>query len=132
MAIQQDYDVKAVRAAVILTNSYVAGTVLDYGDEYNLLTIYWSFTKGSLTTGELKVEFSADGTNYYQESVTSPAAIGSGESVVGVGVAEYQVDTTGNYRITIPINDKYIKISALGTGTVTSSSATVTAILGVV
>lgn len=125
----QDRKSIAVRAAAILTDAYVAGDVIDTkGVSFNQLAIYWKFTKGSLTTSELKVEFSNDNSTFYQESVTSAAAISGGASVVTVGVGAYQVDTTGNYRLTIPLNgDKYIKISTKGTGTVTSSSATIQA-----
>lgn len=124
-----DYQVLNVRSATILTNSYVAGTVLGPTNgnpsAYNQLVIYWGFTKGSLTSGELKVEFSHDGTTYYQETFSS---VSGGTSTDTVGI--HTQTATGNYRISIPIKDNYIKISVQGTGTVTSSSATVIAVLG--
>lgn len=128
---ERDYSYHNIRSAAILTNGYVAGTVLGPNNgnpsAYNQLVIYWGFTKGSLTSGELKVEFSHDGTTYYQETFSSVAG---GVSTDTLGA--HTQTATGNYRISVPIKDNYIKISVMGTGTVTSSSATVTAVLGVV
>lgn len=132
-----DYIIYPVRAAAILTNAYVAGTILapktDTGMQqanpsaYNQLVVYLAFTKGSLTSMELKVEFSHDNVTYYQETASAVSGGTSTDSVV-----IHTVTASGNYRLLIPIKDNYVKISANGTGTVTSSSATVTAILGTV
>ena len=46
-------------------------------------------------------------------------------------LAEHTITASGNYRIAIPMNDRYVKVSAKGTGTVTSSSLGVKAVLGV-
>lgn len=116
-----------VRSAAILTTSYVAGTVLDRAQDYNQLVLLVSFTKGSLTTAEVKIEFSNDGSTYYQETFQS---ISSGTSTDTVG--EHALSATGNYTIMVPILSRYIKVSAKGTGTVTSSSMAITAMLGVV
>jgi|ERR1044072_1929701 hypothetical protein len=122
-----DYVQKAVRSAAILTNSYVAGTVIDTAHVYNQLDVLVDFTKGSLTSAEIKVEFSPDGTTYYQETFQS---VSTGTATESLGVHTFTA--SGKYRIAIPIMDRYIKISANGTGTVTSSSMTVDAILGIV
>lgn len=121
-----DYVIKNVRSAAILTTSYVAGTVLDSTHEYNQLILLVDFTIGSLTSLEVKVEFSPDGTAYYQETFQ---AVSAGTATESLGA--HTMTATGKYRITIPIMDKYIKISAKGTGTVTSSSATIDALLGI-
>lgn len=120
-----DISYKVVRSAAILTNSYVAGTVLENCQNYNAMSLNIAFTLGSLTDAQIKVEVSADGTNYYQlysdsisGGVNSPAAL----------VYKF----TGNAACsTTPVNlsTKYIKISAIGTGTVTGSSLAITAIL---
>src|SRR3990167_6669185 len=120
-----DYSITNVRAAAILTTSYVEGTVIQAQPHHNQLVIYWGFTKGSLTSGELKVEFSNDNSTYFQETFSS---ISGGTSTETVG--EHTQTATGNYRIAVPINDRYVKISVKGTGTVTSSSSNVKAILG--
>jgi hypothetical protein len=122
-----DYKFFNVRSALILTNSYVAGTVLDADVQHNQLVIYADFTLGSLTDGRIKVEFSHDGTTCYQETFSSISTVTSTESL-----GEHKFTATGKYRIAIPLKDRWVKISALGTGTVTSSSMTVDAILGTV
>lgn len=119
-----------VRAAAILTTSYVAGTVIGPSDpivnQYTQLIIYADFTIGSLTDAQIKVEFSNDGTTYYQETFSSVSA-GTDTNTVGV----HKLTATGKYRIAVPIADRYIKISAIGTGTTTSSSLAIEAVLAV-
>ncbi len=128
------YAFRAVRASTVLTGSYVAGTVLgplgkgqrtDPVDN-NQLNLYVSFTIGSLTSAEIKVEFSDDGTTYYQETAS---AISSGTSTDSV--LAHTVTATGNYRIPIAIADRYIKVSAKGTGTVTNSLLQIDAITAI-
>jgi len=121
----------AVRAAAILTNAYVAaGTVLNYSNANpalrNQLNLLVKFTKGSLTSASIKVEFSHDGVTYYQDTFES---VSGGESTISNGV--YTMTASGNYVISIPIKFSYIKVSAIGTGTVTSSELTIDAIVGV-
>jgi len=57
-----------IRASAILTNSYVAGTTINNANHEDQLIIYVDFTIGSLTSAELKVEFSDDDITYYQET----------------------------------------------------------------
>jgi len=129
------HDLQAVRASAVLTTSYVAGTVLgEKGGspdrnavEHNQLILLVSFTKGSLTTAELKVEFSEDGTTYYQQTFTAESG-GSSTDTLG----EHTFSATGNYRIAIPLADRYVKISVKGTGTVTGSLMKIDAVLAVI
>jgi hypothetical protein len=121
-----DYVFKNVRSAAILTGSYVAGTVLEQTHEANQIILLIDFTKGSLTSLEIKVEFSPDNTTFYQETFQ---AISSGTATETLG--EHTFTATGKYRIPVQIMDRYIKVSAKGTGTVTSSSVTVDALLGI-
>ena len=118
----------AVRTAAILTTSYVAGTALGsstgvYG--YNQLVLYVTATLGSLTSIELRIRFSDDGgTTFWQETDGSISAGTSTESLL-----IHQFTASGSYRLALPISDPYIEVAVKGTGTVTSSSCTVTAIL---
>lgn len=121
----KDFTVASVRSAAILTTSYVAGTVVDTQGDYNQAIINVAFTIGSLTSAQLKIEFSNDGTNYYQETNASVSAGTTTETL-----AEHTWAATGNYRIPVPVLDRYIKISVKGTGTVTSSSCAVDVNLG--
>jgi hypothetical protein len=129
-----DYKKTSVRSAAILTNSYVAGTVIGptTGDkllthQYNQLTLLVDFTIGSLTDVLIKVEFSDDGTTYFQEHNKT---VSSG--ITTFNANEYKLTATGKVAIGIPVNYRFIKISAVGTGTVTSSSLAIDAILSVV
>lgn len=122
----QDYIHKAVRASLILTTAYVAGTVIEDAHGLNQLIILARWTKGSLTSLELKVEFSHDGTNWYQETFTS---ISGGTSTIVFG--EYTTTTAGNYRIPVEIKDRFIRISGKGTGTVTGSLLVLDAVVGI-
>ena len=124
----KDYKTAIVRASAILTTSYVAGTVIDDVERFNQLMIYWAFTKGSLTSLEIKVEFSDDGVTYYQEISES---VSSGVATMS---AEYhQITPSGNQNgvLLIPIKCSKIKISAKGTGTVTSSALVIDAVVAV-
>lgn len=119
-------DITTIRSAAILTNSYVAGAVLEDVEHYNQLILYVDFTLGSLTNGKIKIEFSDDNSDYYQETYSSVSAGVSTETV-----GDHTFAATGKYTLSIPIKAKYIKVSALGTGTVTSSSMAISAIVGV-
>lgn len=122
-----DYISSVIRSSVILTGSYVASTVLSEVHGQNQLVLYVDFTKGSLTTAEIKVEFSTDGTNYYQEVSELP---NSGSTAVSL--VERVLSATGAYQIFVPIKARYVKVSAKGTGTVTNSLMAITAIVGTV
>ncbi len=128
-----------IRTSAILTDAYVAGNVLGAEtssvaapaekakvNEYNQLILYVTFTKGSLTSAEFKVEFSPDNSTFYQES----AMLIAGGTITD-SIAEHTITASGNYRIAIPMNDRYVRVSAKGTGTMTSSVMGITAILGV-
>lgn len=128
------YQKRTIRSSAILTGSYVAGTVLGptgqgtLGDpvENNQLILLVSFTIGSLTSAEIKVEFSDDNTTFYQET---SEAVASG--VATASLASHTFTATGNYRIPISIGDRYIKVSTKGTGTVTSSLMAIDGVLAI-
>lgn len=143
----QDYAVRSVRAAAILTTGYVAGTVIgvasssssqqplsDDPSGWNHLALECDFTIGSLADVLIKIEFSDDNTNFYQISV---GANSSGTITESQGV--YKLTATGKYYIDVNkdffggggFKTRYIKISAQGEGTVTNSSLAITAVLGV-
>ena len=129
---ESSYQYFPVRASTVLTNAAVAGTVLGLSPTQlttnNQLIIYADFTIGSLTNVILTVEFSPDNTNWYAETYPDTA--------VATGVTTERIKThviaaTGLKRLTpIVICDRYIRISATGTGTVTSSLLKVDAVIG--
>lgn len=122
-----NYQFKSIRSATALTDAYVAGTVITDAQAYNRLFIDAYFTKGSLTNAKIKVEFSWDGTNYTQESYED---VSGGVSTVTLG--DHTIAADGNYSFSLPIVTRNIKISAIGTGTVTDSSLKIDARLGII
>lgn len=129
------YLLKSVRTAAILTDSYVAGTTLfndmtsyPHGLIRNNLTLLVKFTKGSLTSAEIKIEGSHDGVTFYNETSSSIDSTGATESITPL---IKQITDAGNHLIYVPWKTPYIRISAKGTGTVTGSSLTIDAILSV-
>lgn len=118
------FGVYDVRSAAALTTSYVAGTVIENAYKFNTLSLEIAFTKGSLTSASIKVEVSEDGTNYYQLSSDS---ISSG--VNSLQPLTYFLNANAAYSTTpLSINAKFIKISAIGVGTVTGSSMAIRAV----
>ncbi len=121
-----DFISKPVRAAAALTTTDVAGTVLENCEKFNTLSLLINFSKGSLTDAQIKVEVSNDKTNWYQLLADNIAA---GVNTVSGLVYKLTDDVNGATSL-IKINNRYIRISAKGTGTVTGSSLAITAILG--
>lgn len=115
---------KVVRTTAVLTDTYVAGTVISPVDSFNQLLVYVKFTKSGASSGQIKIEFSDDGTNYYQETFSAISAWISTDTLW-----EHTLSTSGSYRIAVPIKDKYIKISSKVTWTVTTTDMLITAIL---
>ena len=123
-----DYKNVLVRASAILTTGYVAGTTIDAAQDANQLVLTINFTKGSLTTADFKVEFSNDNVTFYQESIESFVA-----GVGTISLANRVLSASGQYRIAIPILDRYIKISAKGVGgSVAGSLMKIDAVIGTV
>lgn len=116
---------ESVRASAVLTGSYVAGTVVELNPNVNQAMVLVNFTKGSLDSLEVKVEFSPDNSTFFQESYEASASSTSNISTVVIEPKVYQMAATGKLRIPIPIKDRYVKISVKGTGTVDNSACAV-------
>jgi hypothetical protein len=119
------YTTKEIRSATILTNSYVAANVLWQNDnnriqELNQSVLFIDFTIWSLTSMELKIEYSDDGVNYYQQSF-----IDVSWGTATVSAWEYTFTASWSYEISNPFKAKFIKISVKWTWTVTWSSCTI-------
>lgn len=120
-----NYISKVIRSAAILTGSYVAGTTLEDLQSQDKLVLLVDFTKGSLTTAEIKIEYSHDGSNWFQESAKSTSGGTVTETLV-----EHQLSASGKYNIPLDMKARYAKVSAKGSGTATGSSLAITAIVG--
>lgn len=103
------------RAAAILTTGEVAASRLDLNLCWSgLVSVDLDFTLGSLTNGIMRFYVSADGTTY------KPIAV-SGAVVTETITA----DATRSYVFPALVGWKWFRASIQGTGTVTSSSATI-------
>lgn len=118
-----------VRTSLVLTTSYVAGqdaahpNIVKNPAGQNQLVLLVNFTKGSLTTAELKVELSYDEATYAREV---NAAVSGGSSTLSAN--EYVLSADGIYQILVPLAGAVAaKVSIKGTGTVTSSLAAIDA-----
>lgn len=113
-----------IRAAAALTDSYVAATIVTGAGDYNMLLITGIYTKGSLTSLNIKIETSVDGTDYVAETVLKYT-----NGVATMYTGSFNTTEDGNFKIAIPITATHIKVSAQGVGTVTDSSLKLTATL---
>lgn len=111
-----NYNFNNIRSEAILTDAYVAATIIENAQNYSRLVIDAYFTIGSLTDCQIKIETSWDGVKYTQETASS---ISGGVNTNALLV--HKLAATGNYEIIVPITARFIKISAIGTGTATSS-----------
>ena len=116
-----------LRPSAVLTNdAYVVSTNNAEIRDCNQIILYIAFTIGSLTSAEVKVEFSSDNTNWYQEA--SQVSAGGGTFTQNPVVHKYTA--SGNKRLPIPVADRYVRVSCKGTGTVTDSLMAVEIQLG--
>lgn len=198
-----DIQKASVRSSLILTTSYVAGTILEPRQSHNQMIVLVDFTIGSLTSAEIKVEYAynykvslaydnqvtnftvgdeiigrtsgatgiiesdtdggatgtliltnvrgtfldnewivdkagkeaggeaqangapSDSSDWFQETFGS---IATTTDSLSLGV--HQISGTGKFEIETPILAPRVRISAKGTGTVTSSLMEVIAITG--
>lgn len=104
------------RAAAILTTGEVAATRLDLNECWgSKCELQVDFTLGSLTNVTVKTYVSEDGVTYYEHRAPTGAAVTQ--------------TLTASATIAIPIEApgwRFFRASVQGTGTTTSSSATLT------
>lgn len=125
----QDYGPHSIRESAEPTGSFVAGTVIENLYLKNQLMLNIVLTIGTATSVSIKVEFSGDNSTFYQETIaTDNGATG----IIDHTLAERKFTTSGNYRIAIPIEDGYVRISTKGTGTLTTTTIGINAVTGVV
>ena len=120
----------SIRTAAILTGSYVvAATWGATGEEQGRniesshLVLDITFTKGSLTTGDIKVEYSEDGATWF---IATTASTSAGVMTVSEAVWKLGANTTCSLAIAL-IKHPWVRVSAIGAGTATSSSLALSA-----
>lgn len=127
-----EYIKEIIRDASELTNNYIAGSILGEGkiphlESHSQVVLYVDFELGSLNNAQIKIEFSHDGVNYYQETVES---INTSTGLIVENVSVHNFLTSGKYRLALSIMDKFIKVSAKGNGSTEGSSMAITAVVG--
>jgi len=122
-----------IRDSAVLTGAYVEGIILGAESshptkchDYNQMILKVRFTIGSLTSASVKIEFSSDNSTYDQESSETNIT-----GAVSIDPIVRTFDASGNHAIPIPISTRYIKVSAIGNGTVTDSLLGIAAVLAV-
>lgn len=101
-----------VRAVLVGTGSYVAGTVIGM-DRQNYAGILVKYTKGDETSLNVIIESSVNGGTTYGKQVT----LTTSGAIVSAALAQYDFTATGNYWIIInPMIADTLKISVKMTG----------------
>lgn len=117
MASQAPNKQLAARAAAILTTGEVAATALDLNESWgSRVSVFLDFTLGSLTNVIVRFYASMDGTNYY--AITADTGAVMTETITATATRAYCPQNLVGW--------KWFRASVQGTGTVTSSSATLT------
>lgn len=107
----------AARAASVLTTGEVAATALDMNKTWSsMVAVDFSFTLGSLTNGIIRFYTSHDGVTYKQIAVNGGTLM----------TETLTADATRSYAIPALPGWKFFRATLQGTGTVTSSSGTIT------
>ncbi len=133
-----------IRASAVLTTSYVASDAVDVGN-CNQLGVFLDFTKGSLTSAQIKFQFSpannptntkaspASDTEWYDYPISDTAngTTSSDEFIAALRVYVDQVDTTGKKVYFLPAKARKFRVLVKGTGTVTSSLMAIICVAGV-
>ena len=124
---QSNIRLMGVRAAAALTTSYVTSDSFNIQGA-NQLQLLVSFTKGDSDGCRLKVEFSEDGTDWYQESEYTVYETGDVEHKP----AFRKIESSSDIVISIPVSTSFFRVSSAaitsGTGTSLSIVATISSI----
>ena len=120
---QSNIQTIVVRAASVLTTSYIASDVINIQGA-NQLQLLVSYTKGSSDGCRLKIEFSEDQSIWYQESVVDILATNDAEHAA----LTRRINDSGNLLISVPVSASFLRVSsqAITSGTDTSLSVLAT------
>ena len=105
-----------IRASAVLTSSYVASSTITDAQSFNELAVYCYYTKGSLTSLEIKIESSLDNSNWVTET-----NINISGATITMNQGAFTTTEDGNFKITMNMSARFVRVSAKGTGTATSS-----------
>ena len=114
----------AIREAAILTQAYVASDIFNLQGA-NQLQLKVAFTLGSSSGAQIKVEFSDDKTNWFQESKYSV----SGSDWVHTAQTRRR-NASASLVINIPVISKWYRVSSLAVTDETGTSLAITGMVG--
>lgn len=99
---------KSIRCSTVLTTSFVASEIMNIQGA-NQVQLLVSFEKGNSSGCRLKIEYSENGSIWYQES-----AIDEFPSINDVKhtLITRKIDDSGNYIISVPVSASYLMVSA--------------------
>ena len=111
-----------VRAAAILTNSYVVASEFDI-TRFREAIVFFNVTQGSLTSVQYKIEQSYDGGSTWFNIGAESVTLGT----ITEGLPEYTrtLATDEKWFKVFQAVGGQLRVSIKGTGTVTASSATI-------
>ena len=116
-------DKAELRAAAILTNSYVASDEVDIS-QHSAVGLFFSVTKASLASFEYQIQQSFDaGSTWYNIGAESVAL-----ATITEGIPIYQRTLAGNeawYKVINAVGER-LRVQVKGTGTLTACSCTIT------
>lgn len=119
---------RVVRNKTLLTTSWVTESeVIDLAGLVgtNQLILYIDYTRGVSTGMDMKIEFSADNSDWYTELETTSTQ----EAIIHKSKSRrFTEDIKG--RIAIPVSDPYVRISVVAIGTAAGSSVGIIAVAG--
>ena len=113
-----------VRSATILTTGYVTSNILDEDgtkrdlSSANQLSWFGYYTKGSLTSLNIYLEESLDGTNWVPTTVINY----NGDPITLDNTGIFNTTDNGNFIISYPFSGRFARISVEGVGTVAGST----------
>ena len=113
-----------VRAAAVLTTGYVASSAFPMGGA-NQLQLLCDFTVGSSSGCQIKVEFSHNNSDWFQESIYEL----SGTDLVHTAVVR-RINGTAALVISIPVWAEYYRASSLAVADGTSTSLAISGLRG--
>ena len=111
-----------IRAAAALTTSYVTSNSFNIQGA-NQLQLLVSFTKGDSDGCRLKIEFSEDGSSWYQESIVEYSSGDANHSPLA-----RKIEDSANLVLSVPTSASFLRVSgqAITSGTSTSLSVLAT------
>jgi hypothetical protein len=113
----------SIREAAALTTTYAASDSFNIQGA-NQLQLLVSFTKGDSDGCRLKIEFSEDETNWYQESMVSEFP--SVNDVKHTPITR-KIEDSANLVISVPVSSSFFRVSAHAISSGANSSLSILA-----